>query len=322
MIRVVAVALLAALVTACSAPPRAAGSFSFGVLGDTPYSEGEHAEYLRMLRDMDARPLAFVIHVGDIKGGGKCSDALYEERKREFDASAHPFIYTPGDNEWTDCRRPYMGSMDPLERLQRLREVFFSGDLSLGREKIGLLVQDRCADAQCRCPAYRENRQWVRSGVRFVTLNVPGSDNNVGFDAASDAEAKCRDEANAAWLDSAVEASLANDTRALVVAIQADPWNNKRGAYDWLLAKLPQSARKLRNKPLLFIHGDTHTLHMDQPFRDATGHSISNLFRLESYGSPMVGWVEVTVDPANPNLFSFDPHLNALVVPKAVVAPK
>lgn len=315
MIRAVLGAGLAALV-ACSAPPRGPDAFSFGVLGDTPYSAAEHAQYLEMLRDMDARPLAFVIHVGDIKGGGKCSDELYAERKREFDASAHPFIYTPGDNEWTDCRRRSMGSMDPLERLARLREVFFSGDRSLGREKIDTLVQDRCADAQCRCPAYRENRQWVRSGVRFVTLNVPGSDNNVGFDARSDAEAKCRDQANAAWLDRAVQDSLGADTRALVVAIQADPWNNKRHAYDWLLAKLPESARKLRNKPLLFIHGDTHTLLMDQPFRDATGHRIANLFRLESYGSPMVGWVEVTVNPADPHLFSFDPKLKAVVLPK------
>lgn len=307
---------LVALTAACASEPRDPDAFSFGVMGDTPYSDAEHAEYLRMLRDMDARPLAFVIHVGDIKGGGACSDELYAERKREFDASAHPFIYTPGDNEWTDCRRRGMGSMDPLERLARLREVFFGDDRSLGREKIATLVQDRCADARCACPAYRENRQWVRSGVRFVTLDVPGSDDNVGFDAASDAEAKCRDQANAAWLDAAVQGSLATGTRALVVAIQADPWNNKRGAYDWLLRKLPETARELRGKPLLFVHGDSHTLRMDQPFADATGHAIPNLFRLETYGSPMVGWVEVTVDPSDPHFFSFEPRLKAIVMPR------
>ena len=306
----------AALMAACSAVPRDPDAFSFGVMGDIPYSEAEHAEYLRMMRDMDARPLAFVIHVGDIKGGGACSDELYAERKREFDASSHPFVYTPGDNEWTDCRRPGMGSRDPLERLARLREVFFADDLSLGREKMATLVQDRCADARCGCAAYRENRQWVRSGVRFVTLNVPGSDNNVGFDAGSDAEARCRDQANAAWLDAAVQASLAPDTRALVVAIQADPWDNRRRAYDWLLAKLRESAAKLRAKPLLLVHGDTHTLHVDQPFRDATGHVIPNLLRLETYGSPMVGWVEVTVDPSDPHLFGFEPRLKAVVVRK------
>ena len=100
------------------------------------------------------------------------------------------------------------------------------------------------------------------------------------------------------------------------MAIQADPWDNKRRAYDWLLAKLPESAAKLRTKPLLFVHGDSHTLHVDQPFTDATGHLIPNLFRLETYGSPMVGWVEVTVDPSDPHFFSFEPRLKAVVVPK------
>ncbi|HZZ92721.1 MAG TPA: hypothetical protein VFE23_09165 [Usitatibacter sp.] len=305
--------VFAALLAACVDTPRSPEAYSFGVMGDTPYSEGETREYLAMMREMDAEPLAFVIHVGDFKGGGACSDELFATRKREFEASAHPFIYTPGDNEWTDCRRPYMGSMDPLERLARLREVFFADDQSLGREKMPTRVQDRCADAACRCPVYRENRAWMRGGVRFVTLDIPGSDNNVGFDAASDAEAKCRDQANAAWLDAAVDASLAADTRALVVAIQADPWDNRRHAYDWLLAKLPESAARLR-KPLLFVHGDTHALRMDQPFtRD--GHAVANLTRLETYGSPFVGWIKVTVDPADPHLFGFEPKLKAFVLP-------
>ena len=304
------------LASACAAPPRSPDAFSFAVMGDTPYSEGETREYLKMLDDISAAPVAFTIHVGDIKGGGKCSDELYAQRKAEFDASAHPFIYTPGDNEWTDCRRPHMGSMDPLERLARLRAVFFSGDESLGRTRIPLEVQDKCADAACRCPVYRENRAWMRGGVRFVTLSIPGSDNNVGFDAASDAEAKCRDEADAAWLERAVRASMEPGTRALVVAIQADPWDNKRHAFDWLLKALPESAARLRGRTLLFVHGDSHLLRMDQPFKDSMGYAIPNLVRLETWGSPFVGWIRVNVDPADPNLFSYEPRLKALVLPK------
>ena len=36
-----------------------------------------------------------------------------------------------------------------------------------------------------------------------------------------------------------------------------------------------------------------------------------NLTRLETYGSPFVGWVKVTVDPAKSDLFSFEPTLFA-----------
>jgi hypothetical protein len=209
-----------------------------------------------------------------------------------------------------------MGSMDPLERLARLREVFFSGDESLGRTRIPLEVQSKCADAACRCPAYRENRAWLRGGVRFVTLDIPGSDNNVGFDAASDAEAKCRDQANLAWLERWVGESTGPATRAVVVAIQADPWNNKRHAFDWLLKALPEAAARLYGKTLLFVHGDSHTLRMDQPFEDGLGHAIPNLVRLETWGSPFVGWIRVTVDASDPHLFSFAPRLKAVVLPQ------
>ena len=64
---------------------------------------------------------------------------------------------------------------------------------------------------------------------------------------------------------------------------------------------------------MLFVHGDTHTYHFDAPFLDSTGQPIANLRRLEVYGSPIVGWVKVTVDAAFPELFLAEPHAEAIV---------
>jgi hypothetical protein len=61
-------------------------------------------------------------------------------------------------------------------------------------------------------------------------------------------------------------------------------------------------------KPILFIHGDTHMYRVDYPF------SVP-IRRLETYGSPFVGWVRVTVDPAKPELFTFQPQLHKFVPP-------
>jgi hypothetical protein len=220
-VRAAGAALLLCL-AGCASAPRHPEAFSFAVMGDTPYTPAEVGPYHAMLKAIDAAPIAFVIHVGDItSGAGDCSEALYAQRRAEFDASVHPFIYTPGDNDWTDCRRT---KKDPGERLERLRQVFFADRQSLGRARIEMSVQDRCADVACRCPAHPENRFWTRAGVRFVTLNIPGSNNNEGFDAAGDAEAACRNEANAQWLEQAVRASERSETRGLVIAIQADPW--------------------------------------------------------------------------------------------------
>jgi len=297
-----ALAVLAGCATHSSNPD----AFSFAVMGDIPYRPAEQAPYQEMLKRLDAEPVAFVIHVGDFtNGSGACTEEIYQQRKAEFDASAHPFIYTPGDNDWTDCRR---GHKDPIERLARLRQIFFTDRYSLGRSRIEMSVQDRCADDACRCPAHPENRFWTRAGVRFVTLNIPGSENNTGHDAANDAEVACRDEANRKWLEQAVRASERSETRGLVIAIQADPWVSKKPVYEPFLRQVREAARRL-HKPVLFVHGDSHLLTIDTPFRDGLGNPILNITRLETYGSPFVGYVKVNIDPDDPELFSFDPQL-------------
>ena len=306
-------AALAALLSGCAAlAPPDPEAFSFAVLGDTPYNAREEAELEAMIGRINREPLAFVLHVGDFKGSGACSDALYARVKAQFDTYAAPLVYVPGDNEWTDCRRRDMGSMLPLERLARLRTVFFADGFSHGARRIPLEAQAQClaqAPAGCGCAAYPENRSWEQGRVRFVSLNVPGSDNNIGFDADSDAEATCRNAANAAWLERAVAAAQSPQVRALVIAIQANPWDSRRpGVYKEFLAQVEAAAGRVR-KPVLFIHGDTHTYRTDTPF-------AAPIRRLETYGSPFVGWVKVTVDPRLPELFRFEPHLQRFVVPQ------
>jgi len=74
------------------------------------------------------------------------------------------------------------------------------------------------------------------------------------------------------------------------------------------------AAARIR-KPLLFVHGDTHMYRVDTPFVDDAGVAIPGITRLETYGSPFVGWVRVTVDPSKPELFSFEPKLHKFVPP-------
>ncbi|HUP97426.1 MAG TPA: hypothetical protein VM073_05770, partial [Usitatibacter sp.] len=60
----------AALLAACAAyaPPHP-DTFSFAVLGDAPYNEREEVEFAAMIGRINREPLAFVLHVGDFKGG-------------------------------------------------------------------------------------------------------------------------------------------------------------------------------------------------------------------------------------------------------------
>ena len=282
----------------CATRPPHPEAFAFGIIGDTPYDEHETVPFLYAIEAMNADALAFSVHLGDMKAGGDspCTDALYAERKRHFDRYRHPFLFIPGDNEWVDCRRASNGAMDPLERLAKLRSVFYEPTIPPAW---------RALDMQ-RHPEYPEVARWTRGGVVFVTLNVQGSNDNVGFDRASDREQERRSAVNLAWLAEAVQLAVDTHARGLAVIIQADPFLESRGkVFDPLLKALVDSAETL-HRPMLFIHGDTHWQRVDKPFTDAGGRTVANLTRLETYGSPWVGWVKVFVDPDDPRLFRFE----------------
>lgn len=306
-------ALLAALgLAGCASRPPHPEAFAFAVIGDAPYNAREELEFDAMLARIGAEPLAFVVHVGDFKAGGgsPCTDELYAERKARLDASRHALVLTPGDNDWTDCRRDSNAKMDPLERLAALRRVFYADGWSLGRARMPLARQEGCVEREalaCLCPGLPENRLWTKNGVVFATIHVVGSNDNRGFDAASDAEQRCRAAANRAWIESAVRLAEGAGRRGLVLATQANPWVRSRdGVYDGLLAQVSAGARRLA-RPVLFIHGDTHTFRVDRPFRDGAGVPVDNASRLESFGSPVVGWSRVSVDPGDAKLFRIEP---------------
>ena len=175
-------ALLGAAATAHAAQP-----IPFGLMGDTPYSEGEAQRLEALIDDLNAAPLAFVVHIGDITSGrGPCTDDWFEARKRQFARVRHPFVLLPGDNDWTDCHR---SGMDPIERLAKWRKLFCARGGALKLE-----VQRG---------AYCEHVRWQAGRVLFVALNVQGSNNNLGRTAAMDAEYAARMKAVLAWIDEA-----------------------------------------------------------------------------------------------------------------------
>lgn len=305
-------ALAAAALAACALAGHAAERFSFAAFGDTPYFGFEEPAVERLVAGLAEANVAFVVHVGDIKLGlAPCSDELLGERRRLFDASPVPFIFVPGDNEWADCRNPLAGGYDPLERLARLRTLFHAGDESLGRRTIRLARQS----ADARFAAYRENARWRFGGVLFVTLNIPGSNNNLGRDDALDAEHAARMAANFEWLADAVRRASAADVQGLVVFAHADPGfarpARRLDGYLRFREALQTHAARLP-KPLLLVHGDGHRYRVDQPLRDrATGRRLANFTRLEVFGAPQVNWVRIDVDPANPRLFAIAPGSTA-----------
>jgi hypothetical protein len=260
-----------------------AGQFTFAALGDTPYTRDEEPQFVGMIAQMNRQPLAFVLHVGDFKDArSECSDALFRGRRDSFQLSHHAFFYTPGDNEWIDCRRAYWAPREPLERLAALRALFFARDSSLGQTPLSAQSQ--------RARGYPENMQWRVENVVFATLNIPGPDNN----RAMPHESGARTAAVIDWMADAFRVAREQKLPGVVLATQANIWNGNSG-YARVLEALASEARSYAGE-VLVIHGDTHWFRFDRPLIDPkTRRPVDNVTRLEVYGSPFVDWVQVTV---------------------------
>src|ERR1041385_5044992 len=76
----------------------------FALFGDLGYRPQEEPLIQNVLDDINKATLAFVVHVGDLSSPRfACTDELLAKRLAQFSALAHPLVFTPGDNDWTDC---------------------------------------------------------------------------------------------------------------------------------------------------------------------------------------------------------------------------
>jgi hypothetical protein len=277
--------------------------FDFALIGDVPYNAEQTTNlFPNMMHELNAAKLEFVVHDGDIKSGDTpCSDEVFEERRQDFAKSAHPFIYIFGDNEWTDCARGTNG-FAPEERLQKLRDIFCADERSLGQDKLPLARQSN----DPRHAKFRENVRWEMGGVTFVGLNVPGSMNNFGKPEFAE-----RNAANLAWLHESFAFAKLENARALMIIIQANPLP-ERGSTNRVHAGFRPLVEALERetvafeKPVVLVHGDSHYFRIDKPLYGAKSRRrIENFTRVETFGNPDVHWLRVTVDPSDPEVFTF-----------------
>ena len=279
--------LFAAVVALCAAMSATAADCTFAAFGDTPYSRDEEARFPDLIAELNREQLAFIVHVGDFKSANaRCSDELFLQRRDWFNYFHHPLVFVPGDNEWTDCRRRFAGGYDPLERMRKLRELFFRDGHSLGQVRLTLERQPG---------AYPEHARWRHERLLFATLNVPGGANNARL---MPEEYRVRNAAVIEWLADSFRRARNEALAGVVVIMHANPWAAPAGHYFGYRELLSALAREARAFPgsVLLVHGDTHRFRVDRPLRDlATREPVANLTRVEVHGHPAMNWVRIRV---------------------------
>ncbi|OUT77717.1 MAG: hypothetical protein CBB82_06090 [Betaproteobacteria bacterium TMED22] len=284
----------------------------FIVLGDMPYGNQAEVEeqYRKLIGSINEESPNFVIHLGDIKSGSTlCSDEFYMRQKELFSIFTAPFLYTPGDNEWTDCHRTNNGSYAPLDRLKKLREVvfdesYFQQNARLGVQSQGILMSE--------FSEYIENQMWIFSETLFLLVHVVGSNNNMDSGSLSgEREFLLRERANKQWINRAFDLLQEDRIRDLVVVFHGDPF------IDWMMpqpsliypgfsetieATLFALANKT-DKNILLINGDTHQYQWDHPFYGA-GHTRGNVSRLVVPGARDMRAIKIGIQRRSENYYS------------------
>lgn len=314
-------ALATALFAGLTFGPASASAepFTFVALGDMPY--GEKAEvyppFEALIGEINNRAPAFSIHVGDTKAGrGACSDQRLIEQLDYLNSFESAVVYTPGDNEWTDCHREAAGSMDPLDRLAFIRKSYFEEPgRSFGMKPMPVESQaEVMADAFA---GYPENIRFEMDGVHFVVTHVVGSNNN--FEARSMSAVEeffARNDANIAWLKDSFNEAVEADATAFVLAIHANMFEfgfNEFGREGFLrhsgfksfAEALVQDANAF-GRPVLLVYGDSHIYRITRPFKK----TAPNLTALEVFGAADMHAVEISVDTDTAEVFDFRPIWN------------
>jgi hypothetical protein len=318
------VALVAVTVGVPSATASTEGNtYTFAVIGDIPYGPAQIAEFPKVVQQINADPsVQLVSHVGDIKDGSSlCTDEYFGQVKKQFDAFSDPLVYTVGDNEWTDCHRTNNGAYNPLERLAKIRSIFFPQP---GRT-LGLHPAKVTSQAAQGIP---EDVRFTRSDVAFAALHIVGSNNSMapwtGKTAPTPeqtAEVLGRTASVVQEIRDTFEQARQDRNKAVVLLTQADmfdpsvttPTFADLYAFQPIVQAIAQESASFRG-PVYLFNGDSHVYNSDQPL--AAGSKwlslygvtkpVSNLSRVTIDGSTAVNnYLRVTIDPRNRNVLSW-----------------
>jgi hypothetical protein len=175
---------------------------------------------------------------------------------------------------------------------------------------------------------YVENVLWKDSQVVFVTLNLPGSNNdtlpwNAPFSnpAAQAEEVANRTAADLHWLEIAFVWARLVRAKAVLIGTQADMWDpaaavpggDGLGAYTPIVKKIADRSVRF-GRPVLLINGDSHVYGTDHPLADPSSptgvihgtQAVPNLTRITVQGSTDAKeWLKLRINPRSPEVFGW-----------------
>ncbi|WP_034292206.1 hypothetical protein [Herbaspirillum sp. RV1423] len=291
------VALLSAALCAASAT-RAQDSFQFGVIGHSFAGSPDDSVLRKALDESDADNLAFVVVNGIKSASEPCSDALYSARRDLLKEAENGVIVSLAASDWVGCRNRN-GSI-AIERLNRMRDLFFPDEFSFGASKVPLFRQS----VTPKFRSYTENARWEFGGVLFATVNIPAANNHFVQDGGRNSEFEDRLIANKDWLQRLFTFAAQKKLEGIVLFADGNPLaqpsqrpfllRGQRDGFAEMRQRIVTLANGFRGKVLL-VHGE-----------NLKSESNTGIVWRRNLGSIGVasGWSKFSVDSGNAALFT------------------
>lgn len=282
---------------------RSARPLTIAVIGDLPYGAAQEASVGTLVAAVNGDPkVRLAMHLGDVKSGSTtCSNERFNAVLATFESFNDPLVYTPGDNDWTDCHRVNNGAYNPLERLDAVRATFFAQPgRPLGGGHQRLDYQDE----------YVENVRWTESRVAFATLHVIGSNNglnpwtglgNKAPTAEQAAEVTARTQAVLEWIDETFDEAVDEQLRGVVLAMQADTFDPAPTSAQAAIVDRIAARTAAFDGEVLLLQGDSHEYTVDNPLM------LPNFTRIVVHGETLpFEYLRLTIDAKRGPVFSWE----------------
>jgi hypothetical protein len=278
-----------------------AETFSFGVIAHAYTASSDESALRSTMTATDTENLAFVVANGVKSNTEPCTDQLYNRRKTLLEESGHGLILSLAASDWVDCRRTD-GRSAAIERLNRIRDLFFAGEFSFGSTRIPLVRQSLTPKFR----NYGENAQWMIGDVMFATINLPAKNNHFLSAAGRNSEYEDRQVANRTWLQQLFNAATRKNLKAIVIFCDGNPFakpeppslfglSASRDGFSDIRRQITTLGSNFRGK-VLVIHGQ----------QDPDMSLARNIDWRENLGILGVGsgWTKLTLDPSLPAMFA------------------
>ncbi|NMM37871.1 MAG: hypothetical protein HHJ09_10200 [Glaciimonas sp.] len=272
-------------------------NFDFGVIAHTFQLDAHKNLLQQTINASNAENLAFVVVNGIKSSTESCSDNVYSRSRKIFSRSENALIISLAASDWADCKTKN-GKSIAIQKLNRARELFFSGDVSFGSTSITLVRQTSSAKFR----SYAENARWEYGNVLFATVNLPVDNNHYLPDAGRNSEFEDRLIANREWLERIFIHAAQRKNQAIVLfcdgnplvvpnAVKLSKLAGRRDGFIEARKQLTALAKKFPGKLLL--------LHSDAQAKPDTLHWQANIGSL----GLRTGWAKISVRPASRTLF-------------------